>query len=81
MATPPPHQTSTAELEALVRQLRQELADKERRIAQLQSQLAQLRATAQPTESNARPPAAEEEASTGSQADLLAQLDKLYQEK
>ena len=60
-------QTNVAELQALVRRLRHELADRDRRIAQLQSQLARLAAGEDP------PP--------GSRAELLAQLDKLYQEK
>ena len=76
------HQASTAELEALVRQLRQELADKERLIAQLQSQLAQLGAGADAGESSPpQPPPASEEAPPGSRADLLSRLDKLYQDK
>ncbi len=78
MATILPRQ---AELEALVRQLRQELADKERVIAQLQSQLGRLRDKSRSTEPRSRPPAVEEEAPAGSRADLLAQLDKLYRDK
>ena len=75
-------QANTAELEALVQQLRQELADKDRLIAQLQSQLDQLQAGADAGESSPpRPPLTGEEATPGSQADLLSQLDKLYQEK
>ena len=73
-------QASTAELEALVRQLRQELADKERLIAQLQSRLDQLQAGAGES-SPPQPSPAAEDAPPGSQADLLSQLDKLYQEK
>ena len=73
-------QANTAELEALVRQLRQELADKERLIAQLQSQLAQLQAGAGES-SPPQPSPAAEDALPGSQADLLSQLDKLYQDK
>ena len=76
------HQASTAELEALVRQLRQELADKERLIAQLQSRLDQLGAGADAGESSPPEPSpAAEESPPGSQADLLSQLDKLYQDK
>ena len=75
-------QANTAELEALVQQLRQELAHKDRLIAQLQSQLDQLQAGADADESSPpRPPLTGEEATPGSQADLLSQLDKLYQEK
>ena len=75
-------QANTAELEALVRQLRQELADKERLIAQLQSQLGQLQADADAGESSPpQPPLTDEETTPGSQADLLSQLDKLYQDK
>lgn len=75
-------QANTAELEALVRQLRQELADKERLIAQLQSQLAQLQAgTGAGESSRPQPSPTAEEAPPGSQADLLSQLDTLYQEK
>ena len=71
-----------AELEALVRQLRQELADKERLIAQLRSQLDQLQTDADAGEpSPPQPSPAAEDAPPGSQADLLSQLDKLYQEK
>lgn len=73
-------QANTAELEALVRQLRQELADKERLIVQLQSQLAQLQAGADES-SPPQPPPAAEDAPPGSQADLLSQLDTLYQDK
>ena len=76
------HQANTAELEALVQQLRQELADKERLIAQLQSQLAQLQTGAGAGESSPpQPSSTAEEATPGSQADLLSQLDKLYQDK
>ena len=75
-------QANTAELEALVQQLRQELADKDRLIAQLQSQLGQFQAGADAGESSPpQPPRTDEEATPGSQADLLSQLDKLYQEK
>lgn len=75
-------QASPAELEALVRQLRQELADKERLIAQLQSQLARLQTEAGAGESSPpQPSPTAEEATPGSQADLLSQLDKLYQDK
>ena len=75
-------QANTAELEALVRQLRQELADKERLIAQLQSRLDQLQAGADVGESSPPPPSsAAEDAPPGSQADLLSQLDTLYQDK
>ena len=75
-------QANTAELEALVRQLRQELADKEWLIAQLQSQLTQLQAGADVGESSPpQPSPTAEDAPPGSQADLLSQLDKLYQDK
>ena len=70
------HQTNLAALQASVRRLRHELADKDRRIAQLQSQLARLQAGAPD-----RPPPAGENPPPGSRADLLAQLDTLYQEK
>lgn len=73
-------QANTAELEALVRQLRQELADKERLIAQLQSRLAQLQAGADES-SPPQPSPAAEDVPPGSQADLLSQLGKLYQDK
>ena len=75
-------QANTAELEALVRQLRRELADKDRLIAQLRSQLAQPQAGADAGESSPpQPSLTVEEATPGSQADLLSQLDKLYQDK
>ena len=75
-------QANTAELEAPVRQLRQELADKERLIAQLQSRLDQLQTEAGAGESSPpQPSPAAEDAPPGSQADLLSQLDKLYQDK
>ena len=80
MASTLPQQTRTAELEALVRQLRQELADKEQRIAQLTSRLAQLQDRQGGVEPSVPPPAAQE-APASSRADLLAQLDRLYQEK
>ncbi len=69
-------QTNVAELQALVRRLRHELADRDRHIAQLQSQLARLQAGAP----DRRLPAGEDPP-PGSRAELLAQLDKLYQEK
>ena len=74
---------STAELQALVQQLRQELAHKEQQIAELRSQLAQVEGKEQASDAGglAIPQPASEEPPPGSQEDLFAQLDQLYQEK
>lgn len=76
-SNPPPEASlSTAELHALVRQLRQALADKEQQIADLNSQLAQVQGKQQEAdldEISAKP-------IPGSQEDLFAQLDKMYRE-
>jgi len=77
-SNPPPEASlSTAELQALVRQLRQALADKEQQIANLNSQLAQVQGKDQETDSDE----ISEKPIPGSQEDLFAQLDNFYQEK
>ena len=69
------------ELIALVQQLRQQLAERDHEIENLRRQLAEKRtpsAVSKPPEET--PPGEPEGLSSGSQEDLLAQLDKTYPE-
>jgi len=65
---------SYAELVALVQELQRCLTERERQIEQLEGQLAKQPAMRQLS------PSAVEEPTSGSQEDLLAQLEKLYPE-
>lgn len=81
-SNPPPEASlSIAELQALVRQLRQALADKEQQIAELNSQLAQVQGKDQGKQQETDSDEISEEPIPGSQEDLFAQLDKFYQER
>jgi hypothetical protein len=69
------------ELVALVRQLRQRLAERDQEVEHLKRQLAERRAPSAPDESSRNPaPTAPAEPRPGSQEDLLAQLGKTYPE-
>jgi Tfp pilus assembly protein PilO len=69
------------ELVALVRQLRQQLAEREQEMENLRRQLEERQETP-PTEAIPQMPSspALEEPDLGSQEDLLAQLEKIYPE-
>lgn len=69
------------ELVTLVRQLRQQLAERDRQIAHLQHLVAEGRAPSAPKEPGQQAGSpVPEEPSLGSQEDLLAQLEKVYPE-
>lgn len=67
---------SHAELVALVQDLQQQLAEREREIEELKTLLEEKMA-AQPV-STTVPPGIEDRPAPGSQEDLLAQLEKIY---
>ncbi|MBI3799162.1 MAG: hypothetical protein HY268_19640 [Deltaproteobacteria bacterium] len=67
------------ELIVLVRQLRQQLTAQEQEIAHLKSQLAAQQGQSVADKPNQGTlPSAPEEVGSGSQEDLLAQLEKIY---
>jgi hypothetical protein len=70
---------SHAELVALVQQLRQQVAERDQEIGCLKAQLIQQKTL--PTADRPMlqpPPATMDESPSGSQEDLLAQLEKIY---
>lgn len=67
------------ELQTLIQQLRQQLADKDQQIAELTRQLGQ-RASDETVNSPEEADSASQPA-PGSREDLFAQLDQLYQER
>ena len=69
---------SHAELVALVQDLQNRLAEREQQIEELKTRLGE-RTAAQPT-STTIPSGVEEQPASGSQEDLLAQLEKIYPE-
>jgi hypothetical protein len=69
---------SHAELVMLVKDLQQQLAERERRIEELKT-LLEERTAAQPASTTGAPGTGERPA-PGSQEDLLAQLEKIYPE-
>jgi hypothetical protein len=69
---------SHAELVALVRDLQQRLAEREQQLEELKT-LLEEKTTTQPP-STTVPPGIEEGSASGSQEDLLTQLEKIYPE-
>jgi hypothetical protein len=67
------------ELLLLVRQLRQQVAERDQEIEHLKRQLAEQQgSSAADRQNQGTLPSAPEEANPGSQDDLLAQLEKIY---
>lgn len=85
MASNPSPETSLSigKLQTLVTQLRQELSDKERQIADLESQLVQVRDPEQEADSGETElvRTVSQAPAPGSQEDLFARLDQFYQEE
>ena len=69
---------SHAELVALVQDLQQRLAERERQLEELKNRSGERTAAQQP--STEATPGIEEGPASGSQEDLLAQLEKIYPE-
>lgn len=72
---------STAELQSLVQQLRQQLAEKDTQIAELKRRLGQSVSAEADLPVEEADSVSENEAAPGSQEDLFAQLDKMYQDR
>jgi hypothetical protein len=68
---------SSAELIALIQQLRRQLAERDQEIERLQRRLGETPAV---TDESPQKAVASEEAGPGSTEDLLAQLEKIYPE-
>jgi hypothetical protein len=70
---------SHAELVTLVHQLRQQVADRDQEISRLKAQLIQQQTLPTADRTTSQPPLATmDEPPSGSQDDLLAQLEKIY---